>query len=682
MPYSTLHGEAASTFEKIYNAALDTYKGDKEKAARTAWAGLKKAGYKKSEDGQWHKSVFAEFSMSITKASYDTRSGGAMRFRAVASDTDPDLYEEKMSTELFTDFVNRIENNTPIPESFKSAVCEDTWCGGMPYPSISHFRSGPQGVNVPGKLDKVYSDGNVLKSVGILYDTELGRAVFKSLCDDLYAKKSEPDHNPVRISIGFLDLQHSHIGNGMNYKFERKGLTDQCPMCFQNIGGKVYEKGILVHLAFTRVPVNPRTEAEVERSMSDAIVTKKDDAASIVGELADVLVDKSKAEEVLVVKAQEGEGKTLKMPDASLYQDCYDPNTGLFKQECIDAAMMGHMPAMRKAMSANKINEGGHEEAANDVPGKWLALTKKQRDGEHPVSHYLVVGDVTNPATWHLPVKDVTGRINKHLLKAVHAALSDGRYAGSDSGEALVKLRSLYTLTGLSWPGNISEKEKAMTADIVDKGKIPTAPVPGNPDMIDIFDDDELYPAVPSNKETIDPSDTSGMGAPAGTVTEIKKAKPFAGKEDAEEEEAEKKGKKPPFGEKALVSTAKSLISQVVALKSQGVYGDPALQALQPYMNQFGEAIRRSVSGGGDSELAAELVAVRQELATLRAQVAAANAGEVTRSAVPAPRNLRFNPATMAVMQEQAGGQLGGLTTQKTPFTQISAIARKSVGLP
>lgn len=721
MPYSTLHGEAAKVFEEIYNKALDTYKGDKQKASQTAWHGLKGAGYRKNDAGDWTKKseAVAEFSMAIVKASYDKRDNGAMRFRAVASDTEPDLYTEAMSPELFQDFVNRIENDIPVPEAFKSAICEDSWCGGMPYPSISHFRGGPQGANVPGKIENVYVDGNRLKSTGVLHDTALGRAVFKSLIDDLYAKKSEPDHLPVRISIGFLDLQHSHVGAGMNYVFERKNLTDQCPMCAQHVGGKVYQKGVLVHEAFTRVPVNPRTEAEVERSMSNAIVTKQDDAASIIGkDMADLLVDKSKVE-VLTVKADgtvekatvtrepqlagrnPGEGKQLAMADASIFNDCYDPNTGMFNQECINQAVMGHMPAMRRAMAANNPAqapgvEGDPAKPTNDEAGRWLSLvkmfstTKKEPDGEHPASHYLYVGDSSKTSTWHLPVKDTSGKISKQHLGAAHAALTSNfrghSYGGPGKGKALAKLRNLYHSAGLEWPEDSSNKEKSLMET---KGKIQGAPVPGNPEMMDVLDgEDALYPTVPSKEDSIDPGhvgDTE-MGASAGKVTEVHKAKAYAGKEDAAEEEAEKKAPKAKM-EKALVLSAKSLIQEVVNLKEQGVYGDMALQAIQPHMNNFGEAIKRSLTySGGNAEMAAAIAALTEQVSVLRAQLAANNgqAGvTVQRSGVPQSRAITFNPATMAVMQQQsqASGELGGLTTDKKPFAQIAALSRKSVGL-
>ena len=152
-------------------------------------------------------------------------------------------------------------------------------------------------------------------------------------------------------------------------------------------------------------------------------------------------------------------------------------------------------------------------------------------------------------------------------------------------------------------------------------------------------------------------------------------------------EEDEEKGKKP-MKEKALVLSARSLINQVVTLKSQGVYGDMALQALQPYFNSFGEAVKRSVTYGGDTSdvqaaVQAAMAPLMQEIATLKAQLSGQSAANVTRSGVPGSRaitpSVQFNPGTMTTMQQQAGGQLGGLTVEKKPFSQIAAIARKSV---
>jgi len=209
-----------------------------------------------------------------------------------------------MSIELFDDFIGRINSGSGVPEPFGAAVQED-WNGGMPYLSISHYKSGRQGKNVPGMPEKIYRDGNRLKAVGTLHDNDLGRAVFKSLCEDLYSEKAKQE-GKIRISIGFLDLEHKHLGQGGNpdFVFSRKGLADVCPKCKEGTGNKVYTKGQLVHLALTRVPVNPRTDMEVTKM---AIETKKDDAASIVGvELSDTLEEKSLVQtDAIVVKSEE-----------------------------------------------------------------------------------------------------------------------------------------------------------------------------------------------------------------------------------------------------------------------------------------------------------------------------------------------------------------------------------------
>lgn len=253
-----------------------------------------------------NKSI-AEFSMAITKTSIPNKGDRTMRLSMVNSDTGEDAYEERMSIELFNDFVERIENNTPIPEPFNSVI-EEGWKGGMPYLSISHYRSGA-GKNVPGMPEKVYVDGERLKSSATLNENSLGLAVWKSVNKDLEERDKPIEERsykyPIRISIGFLDLQHKHeIEGEEDFIFTRSELKQKCEKCEAEINGKVYLKGQLVHLAFTRVPANPRTQVEVLR-MSDEIETRKDDAESIIGELAEELVGKSTVEDnALVVKAE------------------------------------------------------------------------------------------------------------------------------------------------------------------------------------------------------------------------------------------------------------------------------------------------------------------------------------------------------------------------------------------
>lgn len=246
-----------------------------------------------------------EFSMAVTKANIDEN--GAMRWRSVNSDIEKDYYGERMSKELFEDFLKHIKNNESIPDAFRGRICEDDWCGGMPYLSLAHYKSGKDKVNVPGEPQIIYLDGKALKSKGVLYDSPLGKSVFKSLQKDLVEKREDK----VRVSIGFLDLEHKHG----DVTFTRKAVEDKCDLCKEGKGDKIYTKGHLVHLALTRKPANPRTDFEVEKSMT----TKLEDAKSIV-EDEDVLKDlelKSQAtEDVLVIKSDKAEEPVVEKVEA------------------------------------------------------------------------------------------------------------------------------------------------------------------------------------------------------------------------------------------------------------------------------------------------------------------------------------------------------------------------------
>ena len=327
MPTGSLPAEAKKIWEKVYDQSISG--GDsKEKAAKKAWGAIKNAGWKKGEEGQWTKgkSEFAEFSMVIIKAPFDRSDPNPnhrMRWRSVNSDTDEDLYEESMSLELFNDFTRRINDDVLVPDAFKDIVCEEDWCGGLPYLSIAHYKSGTDSKNVPGVVESVYVDGNKLKSKGFLSDSPLGHATFDSLKEDLYKKRSgDKNVTPVRISIGFLDLKHKHVAEngGQEFIFTRTDVGQSCSLCSSGIGSKIYLEGQLVHLAMTRVPVNPRTEMEVEKSM---IRTKKDDAKSIVGDLVEEMEEKSQVGDILVIKSEDLEARVNSVRYA--FYDKYSP---------------------------------------------------------------------------------------------------------------------------------------------------------------------------------------------------------------------------------------------------------------------------------------------------------------------------------------------------------------------
>jgi len=306
-----------------------------------------KCVYKENEDGskgelvKCHKTVndaknhlkalyanveetLAEFSMFIHKATRD-KATGEMRLHLVNSDTGEDVFGEKTSIDLFNDFVYRSDNNLPVPEPFFDIIKKsenDYWSGGKPYLSISHYKSGG-GKNVPGEQEKLYIDGEKLKSVDLLWETPLGKSVWKSVYNDLYSEEKEYD-SPVRVSIGFLDLEHKHeIEGEEDYIFTRKSLDDICPMCASGQGGKVYLKGHLVHKAFTRVPANTRTSVEV-LDMKSKINSKKDDAKSIVKELATDLEEKSAVDDILVTRS-DSDLESYAMSVRMAFLDTYNP---------------------------------------------------------------------------------------------------------------------------------------------------------------------------------------------------------------------------------------------------------------------------------------------------------------------------------------------------------------------
>jgi hypothetical protein len=230
--------------------------------------------------------IIHEFPMLISKASlYD----GEMRWSAVNSDTDWDLYGERMTLELYKGMIAKIKSNVPPPEPFTDLVTSDYWKGGMPYLSIAHYSDG-NGDAVPGEVRELFIDGNQLKAKGTLHDTKLGLAVWKSLKQDEINYKNGLDTERIRISIAFLDLAHKHGEDGAI--FRRKSFTEVCPECQRGVGEKIYLDGYLVHLALTRVPVNPRTIIQEDVMTKRAKPTTKfEDAASVLGDetLADAV---------------------------------------------------------------------------------------------------------------------------------------------------------------------------------------------------------------------------------------------------------------------------------------------------------------------------------------------------------------------------------------------------------
>lgn len=303
--------------------------------------------------------VIQEFSMLVSKATlYD----GVMRWSAVNSDTDWDLYGERMSLELYKSMISKIKYKEPPPPAFAELLTSDYWSGGMPYLSIAHYSDG-NGRAVPGEVKELFIDGNQLKARGTLNDSPLGRAVWKSLKEDEINYKANLDADRIRISIAFLDLAHKHGENGQT--FMRKSFADKCPACLRGVGEKVYLDGYLVHLALTRVPVNPRTIMEAEDTMAKKSKpeTKKQDALSVLGG------DEQLADEVVAASL---EMKSEVLVEMSLPAPDEEETTFEVTKSALDdlvASMVTEAMAKKKLEEDEEVEEG-EEYEKKKVVGK------------------------------------------------------------------------------------------------------------------------------------------------------------------------------------------------------------------------------------------------------------------------------------------------------------------------
>ncbi len=592
-------------------------------------------------------SAFAEFSMSIVKASYDKTSNDPRRWRAVSSDTAEDLYGERMSPELFKDFTERINNGTPVPEPFNSVICEDAWCGGMPYLSIAHYKAGTNGKNVPGTVEKVYIDGNRLKSTGILHDSDMGRAVFDSLCDDLYRKKSgDTEHLPVRISIGFLDLEHKHLATqgGQEFTFTRTALGQICPLCEQNIGGKIYMKGQLVHLALTRVPVNPRTEM-VAVEKSDMAITKKDDARSIIKGLADELDEKSLAEGTLVVKADGTSTEVGSMPTPDpMFKGCYDPNTDTYDQNCLNRLLVANMVEMRKQMTPVKSNADVVEDARRkDVTDADKKAAKKE------------YGDVkyADPDNNKYPIDT-----EEHIRAAwnyIHQKKNAAKYG--DNGAAIKKriLAAWKRVIG-GEPPSVEKSDVILEESMSDE----------NVEKMNLGGENVSHQTF-----TYSANGSTVHGDGDNTITNPlpQKAKEVEEDDETKEEDDEKE--------------MKSLDKAYASLKSLVAKG-ASVDEINAAFGQIGAEVEKSYKPApkqfDPNDMAAIIrSAVEEAVAPLKVEIATLKAGAVaTKSAVqgqaPLPRSLTIKPQEL--MAKSQGAQPG------RKLSQIEMLARKSTGLP
>ena len=193
--------------------------------------------------------------MYITKVAVDKQTG-VKRWFSSASGIDRDLYDERMSVELFKDFEKRVDSREDVPSPFSSKA----WAGGLPYLGVAHYLD-LNGDGIAGDTEQVWVDGEVFKAKGAFRKTPIGLAAYKAIKED-FADNKPPEFR-VRVSIAFVDWAHEHEGFG---DFTRKDLIDRCDMCERGLGEKVYRAGHLVHLALTRRPAYPKADIQLEEN--------------------------------------------------------------------------------------------------------------------------------------------------------------------------------------------------------------------------------------------------------------------------------------------------------------------------------------------------------------------------------------------------------------------------------
>lgn len=256
--------------------------------------------------------------MYIYRVSENSQTG-ERRWFATASGTKIDKYQERMSVPLFKDFIQRAESREPAPKPFASKA----WNGGLPYLGVAHYLD-LEGAGIVGPTDRIWVDGDVFKAKGRFRDdSPLADRAFDAIRQD--ADKGVPKDQRVRISIAFVDWEHEHESHGI---FKRKSLDHSCAMCLAGIGNKRYLKGHLVHLALTRRPAYEETDISLEER-SD-MTSKRDDAASIVGEEEADKLEKRQAETLAMRSdgAKIAEGAIVVKDDEGAPDDGGDAGNG------------------------------------------------------------------------------------------------------------------------------------------------------------------------------------------------------------------------------------------------------------------------------------------------------------------------------------------------------------------
>lgn len=203
-----------------------------------------------------------------------------LKWSATASDAEPDYFGDRCTPELFANFVSRAQ----VTQNY--GYVSIAHHGLHHVPETKSQLLGPD--TTAGVVEELFLSENRLRARGHFHNTPIGTESYRSILKD--HQLQSPIKDRVRISIGFYDYKHSHDVEGETVLFDRS-KESVCVHCAMG-SPRTFIDGELIHLALTRIPANPRTpiELETEITRSAVMFTRKDDAASIIGEdLAEAL---------------------------------------------------------------------------------------------------------------------------------------------------------------------------------------------------------------------------------------------------------------------------------------------------------------------------------------------------------------------------------------------------------
>lgn len=362
---------------------------------------------------------------------------GVMRWKSSVSTTALDRQDERTSIDLYKSWIEAIENGS-----------RQTWLppARNPFLGIAHYPS-LDGKGEAGLASVVYIDGKCCKAKGIFNDTPIGKAMFEALRrEQSQVQKGETVEKPIRISAGWYD--ESHLHESENFTFERKSLTDKCPLCEKGIGGKVYLKGQLDHFAATRVPVNPETNLLLEEKSMTEKATRKSDAESIIGtdlaELLETEVNMTNKSDAIVIKSltKKVGDEEFEAGDFLIVEDPEKVTTwhlAVKRQGKVDHNLMGAAKAALTVGFRGNVYEGPNKQDAIDKLKKLYETEGMTWKADSSVREAEQKEEAYSSQSGGLNVKQTETKMKKTLkYKGVEYVwdIEEEKYMDADGNEA------------------------------------------------------------------------------------------------------------------------------------------------------------------------------------------------------------------------------------------------------